>query len=295
MSAGTSLSLGPRPVAYAKRALTQAMTTRWRMAGRPVRSGLRILTYHRVADSADPLGVSVSAFIAQVQWLAARRVSVTGVTAALASGETLRVALSFDDGYRDAVQVALPILQRHGFGATLYVVPHAVDGTSRFSWYASMPPLAGWDEIAQAADAGFEIGAHSLSHPDLTAVSADRCREEITLSAEVIRQMVGRPVPSFCYPAGRFGQREQAIVEQAGYRNAVTSNRGAWNGNGDPLSIPRIAIERDDTLLDFECKVLGGHDRPLPFTAAYRRVHDRWPSGAQARSHDEHGFEDPSA
>ena len=274
------LYLSPHPVPGIKRALNRATTLRWRAAGRPFRPGLRVLTYHRVSDDPDLLAVSVAEFEAQMRWLVASGFRAVGITEALGmEAPAATVALTFDDGYRDVVEVALPILERHGFRATLYVVPHAVDGMSRFSWYAQMPPLASWDKIALAARAGFEIGAHSLSHPDLTAIDASRCREEITGSSHRIQQALSQPAYSFCYPAGRFGPRERRIVEEAGFRNAVTSDRGVCTPEGDPFTIPRIAIEHRDSLLDFMSKVLGGHDRPLPFTSAYRRVHDRSRNG----------------
>ena len=89
------------------------------------------------------------------------------------------VALTFDDGYRDVLENALPVLREHGFPSTVFVVPGAMDGASTFSWYppGAMPALAGWDELRAEERAGLvRFEPHTLTHPILTTLSRGRGR-----------------------------------------------------------------------------------------------------------------------
>src|SRR3954449_3582906 len=129
------LTLGPAWVQVVKPALTRARTAAWLARGRPAQPGLRILFYHRVADEPDPLAISPGRFRAQMDVLAEqgyRVVDVVSGAGLLARGEGLDrvVALSFDDGYRDVAENALPVLERHGFSATVFVATGVIDGTA---------------------------------------------------------------------------------------------------------------------------------------------------------------------
>jgi peptidoglycan/xylan/chitin deacetylase (PgdA/CDA1 family) len=276
-----SLSLPPRIVPVAKAGLTRARSLAWLAAGRgEARSGLRILFYHRVSDDRDPLAVRPSAFRRQMEFLAAagwRAVDVaTAATVLAASGgpghdRARVVGLSFDDGYRDVGDVALP--DRHGFSATVFVVPGVVDGTTRLTWYSDQPPMLGWDEIVVLhAQGTLRFGAHTLTHRNLVELSKADARAEIAGSKLALEERLRSEVSEFCYPAGLLSPRERQLVESAGFTAAVTCEPGANQPGADLLLLRRIAVERRDGMLDFRAKLLGGHDRPLPFRSTYRRV-----------------------
>jgi peptidoglycan/xylan/chitin deacetylase (PgdA/CDA1 family) len=275
------LTLGPPWVQHVKPALTRARTTAWRARGLPPRPGLRILFYHRVSDDPDPLAVAPHRFAAQMDLLATagyRVVDVVEAADALRRREPVDglLALSFDDGYRDVAEHALPALERHGFRATVFVAPHVVDGTAAFSWYVRQPPVLAWREIV-ALDAGsaFSFEAHTLTHPNLTALDAGAAEREIAGSKTALEDRLGRVVRGFCYPAGLYGVRERALVARAGFEVATTCEPGANVAGSDPLALRRIAIDAGDRPADFEAKVEGGHDRPSRLRAAYRRVRFR--------------------
>jgi len=139
------LTLGPAWVQAVKLALTRARATAWRARGRPSRAGLRVVFYHRVTDDPDPLAISRRRFVAQMDLLRAEGYRVVDVIEAarlLAAGSGLErvVALSFDDGYRDVAEHALPVLERRDFRATVFVATGVIDGTASFSCYARHPP-----------------------------------------------------------------------------------------------------------------------------------------------------------
>jgi peptidoglycan/xylan/chitin deacetylase (PgdA/CDA1 family) len=281
-----SLTLGPAWVQTIKSASARARTAAWRARGAPARPGLRILFYHRVADDWDPLALAPRRFAAQMDLLAAQGYRVVDVVEAarlLGTGEPLErvVALSFDDGYRDVAEHALPVLERHGFRATVFVATGVVDGTAVFSWYERQPPVLGWDEIvALDGRSPLSFEAHTVTHPNLTALDEEAARREIAASKVALEERLGRTVDGFCYPAGLYGPRERRLVAEAGFRAATTCEPGANGPGADALVLHRTAIDRADRLVDFRAKVAGGHDRPSALRASYRRVRYRRRSAA---------------
>ncbi|MEI7772774.1 MAG: polysaccharide deacetylase family protein, partial [Chloroflexales bacterium] len=111
----------------------------------------------------------------------------------------------------------------------------------------------GWDEIRALRNAGMEIGAHSISHIDLTTLSHDENVDQIARSGAEIAAQIGAPVRSFCYPAGRFTPEIAAITRDVGYTSATTTvQEGAQD---DPFTLPRIRIYGDMSQDGFQATV----------------------------------------
>jgi peptidoglycan/xylan/chitin deacetylase (PgdA/CDA1 family) len=215
-----------------------------------------ILMYHYVRyvdPAADPLGFNLSVtpeqLAAQLGWLKAAGYETVRMDAAAACvrGEgpcpARAVALTFDDGYLDAYGVALPLLQQHGYVATFYIV----------SGFVGQPGYMGWPEIRALRDAGMEIGAHSVSHPDLTTLGLDDLRAQVAQSGAAIAAELGAPVLSFCYPGGRFNDTVAAVARESGYTSATTT---APDGpQADPFTLPRLRISGDLALDGFQWMV----------------------------------------
>jgi peptidoglycan/xylan/chitin deacetylase (PgdA/CDA1 family) len=275
------LTLGPAWVQAVKPALTRARTAAWRARGQPSRAGLRVLFYHRVSDDPDPLAIPPRRFVGQMDLLDAEGYRVVDVIEAArllaARGRLERVvALSFDDGYRDVAERALPVLEQRGFRATVFVATGVIEGTAALTWYARQPPVLSWTDIV-ALDAGSALSfeAHTVTHPNLTALDAAAAEREIAGSKSALEARLGRAVTGFCYPAGLFGARERELVARAGFSVATTCEPGANTPACDPLALRRTAIDGSDRLADFRAKLEGGHDRPSALRAAYRRVRYR--------------------
>ena len=262
-----------------KAAATRARSVAWSVRNdvQGVGRGLRVLFYHRVSDDRDELAVSPREFRRQMDYLATesyRVVDVVQAAALLDEGRPCRrtVGLSFDDGFLDVAEQALPVLAERGFRATVFVAPAVVDGWAKFGWYRSQPPLLGWDEIVQLdgeGTLGFE--AHTLTHPNLLALRDAAAWEEIVGSKASLEARLGRPVLAFSYPSGLFGFRERGLVAAAGFRVAVSCEPGLNTSGTDRLALRRRQVDRRDGLLDFRAKVEGGHDSPLPLRGAFRR------------------------
>jgi peptidoglycan/xylan/chitin deacetylase (PgdA/CDA1 family) len=247
--------------------------TRWRLDT----AGFRILFYHRVADDRDELAVSPSSFRRQMDYLASESYRVVDVLEALDLLERGRllprtIGLSFDDGYLDVAEHALGTLAGHGFRATVFVAPSVIDGSARIAWYRSAPELLDWGDIGELDREGtLRFEAHSLTHPNLTALDEHVARHEIAGSKRELELRLGRPVEAFSYPTGLFGERERRLVAEAGFRVAVSCEPGVNGPRTDRLALRRRQIDGRDSLLDFRAKLGGGHDSPLPLRASYRR------------------------
>ena len=147
------------------------------------------------------------------------------------------IALTFDDGYRDFYTAAWPILQRRGFKATNYVI------TDFIGWDAYMT----WPMLQELGDGGqVEIGAHSRSHADLRTLSAARLTDEVLGSKAILETGLGRPVGSFCYPAGFYNAAVIAAVSRANYLTATTVLPGVQQNIQHQYELPRIRVNGPD-------------------------------------------------
>ncbi len=277
----SELGFAPRIVYPAKRVYSHARTLGWRLRGakRDHSGGLRILLYHRVTGEPDRLAVSPGRFsdqVGHIRSLGIRLVDVESAAERLAAGLDCSeiCALTFDDGYADVLTNAVPVLRRYGFSATMFIPTGAIDGTSEFPWYEGrQPPLMNWEEIRLlAADGTLRFGAHTVTHPNLLALSEDSARDEIDRSKRDLERQLGAPVESFSYPAGLYSPRDVALVSDAGFRVAVTCDPGVNDSGSDLLALRRTQIDGIDGPMGFGAKLGGAHDRPFPMQRAFRRA-----------------------
>jgi peptidoglycan/xylan/chitin deacetylase (PgdA/CDA1 family) len=277
---GFAPGIGPSLPYPVKSAVTLVRSAVWRARtrGRPDVSGLRILLYHRVSDDDDPLAVAPRRFREQMACLAAEGYRVVDLIEALdllgaGVAPPRTIALTFDDGFADVGDEALPVLQRHGFRATVFVTTGVTDGRVAFPWYERQPKVLGWDEIVALDRQGtLRFEAHTVTHPSLLAVDDGTAAAEIRDSRHELQGRLGRTVSAFAYPAGLYGDRERHLVSQAGYAAAVSCEPGVNRPDSDRFALRRRQIDSRDRLLDFRAKVGGGHDTPLPLRGAYRRL-----------------------
>lgn len=218
-----------------------------------------ILTYHQIASAPlrgapfRSLYVSPAAFARQMAMLAMLGYRGLGMPAVLPylKGEKAGkvVGLTFDDGYRNNLAHALPVLQRHGFTATCYFVSQRLGGTN--DWDAALgvaqTPLMDASQLREWAAAGQDVGAHSRNHVRLTAVPAAAARDEIAASKAELEQVSGTAVRHFCYPFGAYSSDHVAMVREAGYDTATTTQRGRANAGDDLLQLPRAPVLRATT------------------------------------------------
>ncbi|WP_245182814.1 polysaccharide deacetylase family protein [Streptomyces montanisoli] len=251
-------------------------------ADTPSAGPLRAVMYHSVADTADdPYRVTVPPARLGKQLSLMRRCGLTGVSMerllrARAEGKGAGlVGLTFDDGYADFVEHALPALLRHGCTATVYVLPGRLGGSNEWDPLGPRKPLLTEDGIRAAADAGMEIGSHGLLHTDLTdhgAVDAELLAAETARSRELLAAVIGSEVTGFCYPYGNVDARAADAVRAAGYRYAVAIDPGPLTGL---FALPRVHVGSQDNAARLFLKyALHGRRRaPVPY-GPYPELHE---------------------
>jgi peptidoglycan/xylan/chitin deacetylase (PgdA/CDA1 family) len=275
-----------------------------------------ILIYHRVHSKPDPyFPTEVDALLFDTQMAMLRRHCrpfplAEGVTRLQEGSLPPRaVAVTFDDGYRDNAEIALPILQRHGVPATFFVSTGFLDGGRMWNdsiieairgahcesvdarglgldWLplaaleqrraavaavikavkhrhpgerlelveqftgalgAALPDdlMMTRSQVRSLTDAGMEVGAHTVNHPILKALSDEEARTEIVDSREELERITGAPVRSFAYPNGKPGvdytARDRDLVEALGFDRAVSTRVGVATAEGDLWQLPRFS------------------------------------------------------
>ncbi|MDQ6915772.1 MAG: polysaccharide deacetylase family protein [Actinomycetota bacterium] len=186
------------------------------------------------------LWVSRSDFQAQMKYLADHGyhgVTLQQVWDAWHKGGLLPpkpVVVSFDDGYHSHLTNAMPVLRSHGWPG--------VENLEVNQTQQDLKPA----DVRQLIAAGWEIDAHTISHPDLTTLSGVQLEQEVAGSRKQIQAQFGVPVSFFCYPAGRYDAKVIAAVKAAGFLGATTTQLGLARPAQDPYALPRVRVNGSD-------------------------------------------------
>lgn len=173
-----------------------------------------------------------------------RGVSVAELLAARAAGSARGlIGLTFDDGYTDVLENALPVLQRLGFSATSYVLAGRIGGKNE--WDEGTPwPLVDEAGIRRWADAGFEVGSHGTLHVALRDADPEVLRTEVADSRKKLSDLIGKPVTGYCYAYGSMDPAARSAVAEAGYDHACAVTSRLSLG---PYALPRIYVGQTHT------------------------------------------------
>ena len=219
-----------------------------------------VLAYHAIADrSADPIlapySVPAPLFGRQLDALLAAGWSFVDLGAVVAALDGERplpkraVLLTFDDGYEDLRDAALPELERRGIPALAFAVAARVGATN--SWDeqigAGAIALLDADGLREVAARGVEVGSHGMTHTSLAGLGAEQLEEEVAGSARRL-ESIGLPRPrSFSFPYGESDPEAAAAVQAAGYRVSFTVTPGLVGFGSDRHALPRVQIGAADT------------------------------------------------
>jgi peptidoglycan/xylan/chitin deacetylase (PgdA/CDA1 family) len=214
-----------------------------------------VLCYHGVSEDwpAD-YSIRPGRLVDQLRWFldrGYRPATFTDAVTAPASGRVL--AVTFDDAYRSVAELALPLLTELGVPATVFAPTGFVGDTTARGWkgtdmwagtrWAAEIAVMDWPELRLLAEAGWEIGSHTRTHPRLPTLGDPELADELVGSREEIDRQLGGRCRSLAYPYGATDRRVARAAGAAGYAAAGGLLPGRLSAR-DPLRIPRISIGR---------------------------------------------------
>lgn len=171
------------------------------------------------------------------------------------------VGITFDDGYRNNVDHALPTLLRHGFTATCYGVSGLMGGTNAWDrGIVAEKPLMSLRDWQNWHGAGMDVGSHTRTHAKLTELPAEAAKAEIVESKRELERSIGCEVRHFCYPYGWQKPEHHQMVRDAGYITATTTQRGRVHDGAEPYTLRRIMVARATNPLQFLLKVATSYE-----------------------------------
>lgn len=215
------------------------------------RSRLPVLMYHSVGGAMPPrlrdLSVPADRLAEQLAALVDAGYALVGLTEALdrhAEGDRV-AALTFDDGYTDFLEVAVPVLARLEARSSLYVPTRHLGGHATWLPDGGHLEILGADALRAVADLGHEIGSHGAVHVPLDVLPGPVAAAQLRESRSALEDATGRRVDSFCYPHGYHSRRLREHVRRAGYRNACTIGHRTSPAGEDPWAVSRLLVGPD--------------------------------------------------
>ncbi|MCB0994830.1 MAG: polysaccharide deacetylase family protein [Acidimicrobiales bacterium] len=221
-------------------------------------SRVPILCYHAVRETPlpglDPFSLTPAGFEAHLDLLVERGWRTQRVTDFVrdhvrgsAPIPERTILITFDDGYADFVEVAVPMLVERGLDATLFVTTSTVGTTPRF--LDPVPSdgtiMASWEQLRTIDAATIELGAHGHVHADLDVLTPAEAAADIQRSRALLEEGLDRPVTSFAYPRGYHGGSVRRLVDEAGFVAGCAVRNLVSHAGDDPLALARILVRND--------------------------------------------------
>lgn len=237
----------------------------------------RILMYHAVCplpDNPNKILTSPELFCAQMRHLKERNlrgVSMRELYRAVTVGNAKGlVGLTFDDGYENFLQNALPVLERFGFSATVFAVAGMLGRENDWAFRYDPRPrmkLLDVEGLREVSERGMEIGSHSMTHSKLPGLEPELLEKEVSGSRRILSEALGETVDGFCYPYGAIDSASVQAVRRARYTYACAVitrvERNAYD-------LPRITVS-EDGIPKFAAKL-----RIYPQYATAKKLYSRY-------------------
>lgn len=265
-----------------------------------------VLCFHNVVPDAlaasigDPsLHLGISRFTEMAGWLAQafRVVPLTELLGRLRQGRSLGglAAITFDDAYLGVFRHALPVLERLGLPATVFIIAAAPDRPRPFWWdrlaaagrlddptrlrcrddlagdaerivqaeptpEPAFPPEwlpASWDVLRAAGGAGVSYGSHSMTHRNLARLAPADLADELMRSRRRVADELGSAPGEISYPYGCTSDAVAAAAREAGYAAGIALSYGVVRANADPFRIIRINVPASIPVDILDCWTAG--------------------------------------
>jgi len=260
-------------------------------------SRVPILMYHSISDNlfgmSHPyyqINTSPEVFAHQMRWLrnrGFRSIDLCELIQKFASQENLdkTVVITFDDGYRDFLDGALPTLKQCGFSATIFL---ATDRIQELPTRLNGAEYLTWRDVRELRREGMCFGSHTVTHPDMRSLGPEQIEYELGYSKEVIEQKLGEPVNSFAYPFAfpeedhNFTRFLQDALETQGFLNGVTTILGRASRQSSPYFLPRLPVNHADDEDFLQAKLEGAYDWMHWPQRLYKTLHHKVPPMQQS-------------
>jgi peptidoglycan/xylan/chitin deacetylase (PgdA/CDA1 family) len=240
-----------------------------------------ILLYHSIStdppDWIAPFTVSPESFARQLDLIVESGrtpMSISELIDALQGQSALPakpVAITFDDGFADFAAAADQLAARR-IRSTLYVTTGALGGSGSQTPGWVLPParMLAWSQLADLADSGVEIGAHTHTHPQLDTMRVADAGREIRVGKQLLEDHLGREVPSFAYPHGFQSARLQREVEAAGYTSACGVMDALSSDDDRAFCLARLTVRNTTSHAELAAWLEGRGARVAPYREALK-------------------------
>lgn len=220
-------------------------------------SPAKCLAYHSIcSNTEDALSVRVEDFQRQLESLKQSDLELTRLGEIFSNPSAKQIALTFDDGIRDYLTNAYPLLERHQIPSVVFLIWDRIGSVQPITHGKYSYLTRG--EIQDLAKSGLvEFGSHTLSHRLMHSLNASEVETELRESKDKLEQLLGQTVRYFCYPAGRHHQQVLEATLRAGYQGiCLTPRRDQLNWlDPDGRVLLRSGIYRQDSLARFRIKI----------------------------------------
>jgi len=238
-----------------------------RMIARQPAASYVVLYYHDVPDSQREM------FARQMDIVQSLTIPVSTDDRPELSAGRRYSAITFDDGFENSLNNAVPELSARNIPATFFVTVGFLG--RKAEWWPALAPqreekIASYDRWEQLPANLITIGSHTVTHPNLATLSEQDARAELDNSRAALAQILKRKIAAFSFPYGEFTPNLVEWCYDAGYEQVFTTLPETRSGGWDKSTIGRTAVEPDDWPLEFRLKLLGAY-RWLPFAISCKR------------------------
>lgn len=215
--------------------------------GRGTQSGasVDILMYHSISNAPGPTSIAPETFKEQMSLLASSGVQVLkmdDVLNHLAVGEKRAVAITFDDGFKDFLDVAWPILRQFDLPAIVYLPTDHIGKVENWTGANHPPrPLLSWDDVRRLKSEGVAFGNHTSSHPDLSRLTGDALCSEVDRASSRIEEETGTLPTHFAAPYGSWSPHARRVISRR-HETSVSTRLGPARHTSDSYQLPRVEM-----------------------------------------------------
>jgi peptidoglycan/xylan/chitin deacetylase (PgdA/CDA1 family) len=233
-----------------------------RLTGQPARSSCIVVYYHSV-DAAERIR-----FAKQMDQLLSYAKPIAANEAAQLQPRTRHAAVTFDDGFKNFYECALPELVKRGIPATMFVITDVIGKTFGPEGYTQ--EVMSLEQIRALPENFITIGSHTMTHPLLPSINIDQAKREIALSRAKLEEQLHRSITLFSFPYGGFNQKLVEICHEAGYQRVFSTLPHFAFKESKEFVTGRVRVDPTDWPLEFRLKLAGAY-RWLPWAFELKR------------------------